>query len=186
MPGKHSIVPASRPTAPVEFIASRIFLVRGRKVMLDSDLGSLYQVETKALNRAVGRNLQRFPEDFVFQLTAEEAAALRRQIGASKLGRGGRRYLPHAFTQEGVAMLSSVLHSKRAAQVNITIMRAFVKLREVMATHRDLARKIGALERKFKRHDREIQVVFNAIKKLLEPPAPTPKHRIGFAVESEG
>jgi phage regulator Rha-like protein len=147
--------------------------------MLDSDLADLYQVLTKNLNKAVMRNLDRFPEDFMFQLTNEEVEALRFQIGTSNEGRGGRRYLPYAFTEQGVAMLSSVLNSKRAVQVNIIIMRAFVKLREVMATHKDLAHKIEALERKYKEHDEELQVVFKAIRKLLEPPAP-PKRRIGF------
>jgi hypothetical protein len=148
--------------------------------MLDSDLAGLYQVETKNLNKAVKRNLERFPEDFMWQLTNEEVDSLRLQIGTSNVGRGGRRYLPYVFTEQGVAMLSSVLKSKRAVQVNILIMRAFVKLREVMATHKELAHKIEALERKYQTHDKELQVVFEAIKKLLEPPPIPPKRPIGF------
>jgi hypothetical protein len=147
--------------------------------MLDSDLAELYQVETKNLNKAVKRNLERFPEDFMLQLTDEEADSLRFQIGTSKVARGGRRYLPYVFTEQGVAMLSSVLKSKRAAQVNILIMRAFVKLRELMATHKELAHKIEALERKYHAHDKELQIVFEAIKKLLQPPPIPPKRPIG-------
>ena len=146
-------------------------------------LAELYQVETKALTPAAAkRKPDRFPEDFMFQLTHLEAESLRRQIGASNVGRGGRRYLPYAFTEQGVAMLSSVLNSKRAIHVNIVIMRAFVKLREVMAAHKELAHKIETLERKYQEHDRELQLVFNAIKKLLEPPIP-PKRRIGFGAD---
>jgi hypothetical protein len=147
--------------------------------MLDSDLAELYGVTTGNLNLAVRRNANRFPADFMFQLTTEEAGALLLQIARAKKGRGGRQTPPYAFTEQGVAMLSSVLNSERAVQVNIAIMRAFVKLREVMATHKDLAHKIEALERKYQDHDKEIQVIFQAIKKLLEPPA-TPKRRIGF------
>lgn len=153
--------------------------------MLDSDLADLYQVLTKNLNKAVARNTDRFPEDFMFQLTEEEAESLRFQIGTSNAGRGGRRYLPYAFTEQGVAMLSSVLNSKRAAHVNIVIMRAFVKLREVMATHKDLAFKIDALERKYDEHDEDIQVIFKAIRQLLEPPPLPPKDPIGFHPEED-
>ena len=147
--------------------------------MLDSDLAQLYQVLTKNLDKAISRNRERFPEDFMFQLTKSEAESLRFQIGTSNVGRGGRRYLPYVFTQEGVAMLSSVLNSSRAIHVNIVIMRAFVKLREIMSTHKDLAHKIEALERKYAQHDEEIQVIFKTIKKLLAPPR-SPKRRIGF------
>ena len=127
------------------FIERRIYLIRKQKVMLDSDLAELYGVETFNLNKAVKRNIDRFPDDFMFQLSQEEAESLRFQIGMSKVsGRGGRRYLPYAFTEQGVAMLSSVLNSKRAVQVNIAIMRAFVKLRELLATHKDLAQKLEA------------------------------------------
>jgi hypothetical protein len=164
----------------VEVIERRIYLIRGQRVMIDSDLAELYQVETFNLNKAAKRNLSRFPSDFMFQLTKEEAGSLRFQIGISKPeGRGGRRYLPFVFTEQGVAMLSSVLNSERAVLVNIAIMRTFVKLREIMSTHKDLAHKIDALERKYADHDHRIEVVFEAIKKLLQPPLP-PKRRMGF------
>jgi len=129
---------------PLETIERRIYLIRSQKVMLDRDLADLYQVPTKSLNLAVRRNADRFPEDFMFQLTKEEVRSLRFQSETSNKGRGGRRYLPHAFTEHGVAMLSSVLNSKRAVQVNILIIRAFVKLREMLSTHKDLARKLEA------------------------------------------
>lgn len=148
--------------------------------MLDSHLAGLYRVLTKNLNLAVRRNRDRFPEDFMFQLNEQEAEFLRLQIATSNVGSGGRRYLPYVFTEQGVAMLSSVLKSKRAVQVNILIMRAFVKLREVMATHKELAHKIEALERKYHAHDKELQIVFEAIQKLLEPPPIPPKRAIGF------
>lgn len=148
--------------------------------MLDSDLADLYQVETKALNRAVQRNAERFPEDFMLQLTPEEAESLRYQIGTSKEGRGGRRYLPYAFTEHGVAMLSSVLRSSRAVQMNILIIRAFVKMREILATHKDLAARMEKLEGTQKQHASVITVVVDEIKKLKAAPQPPPKRRIGF------
>ncbi|MGH7812481.1 MAG: ORF6N domain-containing protein [Candidatus Binataceae bacterium] len=141
--------------------------------MLDSDLAELYGVETKNLIKAVKRNLGRFPEDFMFQLQGEEAAALRFQIGTSKKGRGGRRTSPYAFTEQGVAMLSSVLRSARAAEVNIAIIRAFVKLRQILASNRELARKV-------QEHDRQIMVIFETVKKLLAPPEPPKKNPIGY------
>jgi ORF6N domain len=163
---------------PVELIERRIYLIRGRKVMLDRDLAALYEVETFNLNKAVKRNRDRFPEDFMFQLTREEAAPLRFQIGMSKpVGRGGRRTLPYAFTEQGVAMLSSVLNSRRAVQVNIAIMRAFVRLRELLATHRDLAAKLEAMERKY---DKQFKVVFEILRELMEPPRGPEKGPIGF------
>ncbi|HUQ93029.1 MAG TPA: ORF6N domain-containing protein [Bryobacteraceae bacterium] len=164
----------------VELVESRISLLRTHKIMIDTDLAELYGVTTKRLNEGVKRNLTRFPGDFMFQLTVEEADVLRSQIATSKENRGGRRYLPYAFTEQGVAMLSSVLNSERAVQVNIAIMRAFVKLREVMSTHKDLALKIEALERQYLNHDDEIQVIFRAIKKLLEPSPKSSRRRIGF------
>ena len=133
---------------PVERIEHAIVLIRGQKVMLDRDLATLYGVETKNLNKAVRRNFDRFPSDFMFQLTAEEAQNLRFQIGTSSSGYGGRRYLPYVFTEQGVAMLSSVLRSKQAVQVNVAIMRAFVRLREALALHKELARKLNQLEKK--------------------------------------
>ena len=160
---------------PIERIASQIYVIRGETVMLDSDLALLYGVTTGNLNLAVRRNPKRFPEDFVFQLTAKEFEALLLQNARAK-GRGGRRTPPYAFTEHGVAMLSSVLRSDRAAEVNVAIMRTFVRLRQVQATNEDLARKVA-------QHDREIAVLFKHVKALLEPPeAPEPpkKAPIGF------
>ena len=165
-------------------IERRIYTIRDHRVMLDADLAELYQVETFNLNKAVKRNIDRFPDDFMFQLSADEWKALRFQIGIPNTGRGGRRFAPHTFTEQGVAMLSSVLNSERAVQVKIAIMRAFVKMREEMATHKDLAHKIEALERKYQSHDDEIQVIFKAIRQLLEAP-PAPKRRIGFKPPNE-
>jgi hypothetical protein len=163
---------------PIERIARTIRLIRGHKVMLDADLAVLYGVSTKALNRAVKRNLERFPADFMFQLTTEEVEALRFHLGTSK-GRGGRRYLPYAFTEQGVAMLSSVLRCSRAVGVNIEIMRAFVRLREVLASHADLARKLAQLEANC---DRQFRVVFDAIRQLMAPPRLSDR-KIGFRSE---
>jgi ORF6N domain len=139
-------MPDSSAELPAPLIESRIFLIRGHKVLLDADLALLYEVETKRLNEAVRRNRERFPEDFLFQLTAEETEALRSQIATSNEGRGGRRYYPYAFTEQGIAMLSSVLRSQRAIAVNIVIMRTFVKLRQLLATHEDLAHRLDQLE----------------------------------------
>jgi len=165
-----------------ENLASLVLLLRGDKVLLDTDLASLYGVETKALNQAVARNRDRFPEDFMFRLSPEEAEAVRRLRSQSVTLKRGQhsKYLPHAFTEQGVAMLSSVLRSPRAAQVNIAIMRTFVQLRRLMDTNRDLARKIEALE---KRYDEQFAVVFDAIKQLIasdQAQKAQPKRRIGF------
>jgi len=163
---------------PMERIKQAIFLIRGHKVMLDSDLADLYEVEIKALNQAVKRNIGRFPDDFMFQLTAEEATRLRSQIVTLKTGRGEhRKYLPYAFTEQGVAMLSSVLHSDRAIHVNIEIMRAFVRLRQMLASNVDLARKLVALEKKY---DAQFKAVFDAIRELMTPSEPKKKRPIGF------
>lgn len=148
--------------------------------MLDADLAELYGVETKMLVRAVKRNVDRFPSDFMIQLNKEEFENLRFHFGTSSRW-GGRRYLPYAFTEQGVAMLSSVLNSKRAVQVNIAIMRAFVKLREILATHKDLARKLNEMEEKY---DAQFKVVFDAIRQLMIPPEPKRK-KIGFLPEKE-
>ena len=145
--------------------------------MLDRELASLYGVTTSVFMQAVRRNIERFPEDFMFQLTEEEFSNLRSQIVISRWG--GRRYLPYVFTEQGVAMLSSVLRSKRAIQVNIIIMRAFVKLREIISAHKELAHKLDQLERKIARHDREISAIFQAIRQLMTPPKKD-KKRIGF------
>jgi hypothetical protein len=160
-----------------ERIENRIFQVRGKKVMLDSDLALLYGVETKVLIQAVKRNKSRFPEDFMFQLTKEEFIGLRSQIVTSN--RGGRRYLPYAFTEQGVAMLSSVLNSNRAILVNIHIMRAFINLRRIGLTYVGLKRKIEAMEKKY---DIQFKIVFDTLKKLLEPPPEKEKKIIGFRV----
>jgi hypothetical protein len=167
-------------TPSFELIEKAIYLVRGHKVMLDADLAELYGVETRALIQAVKRNKKRFPPDFAFRLTPEEWRILRSQIVISR-GRGGRRYQPYVFTEQGVAMLSSVLHSERAIQVNVQIMRVFVRLRELMITHRDLATKLDELEKKFQQHEQHFAVVFDAIRRLLEPDQAVEKPRIGFS-----
>jgi hypothetical protein len=162
----------------IERIESKIFLIRGQKVMLDIDLAALYEVEVRALNQAVKRNIDRFPGDFMFQLTAEEAALLRSQFVILKTGRGKhRKFLPHAFTEQGVAMLSSVLHSDRAIGVNIEIMRTFVRLRKMLASNADLAGKLAELEKKY---DAQFKVVFDAIHELMTPPSQSARRRIGF------
>ncbi len=162
---------------PIERIERKILMVRGQKVMLDRDIAELYEVRTSLLKRAVMRNSDRFPDDFMFVLNRQEFAALRCQFGTSKPDpRGGTRYMPMAFTEQGVAMLSSVLNSPRAVQVNITIMRAFVRLRYILATHADLARKLDELEKKY---DEQFRVVFDAMRNLMTPPD-SPKPPIGF------
>jgi hypothetical protein len=162
--------------APVGLIESRIFFLRGQKVMLSTRLAELYQVEPRALVQAVKRNIERFPIDFMFRLSAREFANLKSQLVISSWG-GIRRAAPYAFTEQGVAMLSSVLRSDRAIHVNIEIMRAFVRLRQMIATHAELARKLEALERKY---DAQFKVVFAAIRELMTPPEPK-KQSIGFA-----
>ena len=164
----------------IEKIERAIYRIRGEKVMLDRDLSGLYEVETKVLNRAVKRNLQRFPPDFMFQLTADEADVLRCQIGTSNKGRGGRRYLPFVFTEQGVAMLSTVLNSDRAVLVNIEIMRAFVKLRQLLASNTELARRLDELESKY---DKQFKIVFVAIRELMPKPVRDRKE-IGFRSRS--
>jgi hypothetical protein len=160
---------------PHERIEKSILLIRGQKVMLSTDLSELYQVKPRVLVQAVKRNIARFPQDFMFQLTEEEFSNLKSQIVISSWG-GLRRAKPYAFTEQGVAMLSSVLRSKRAVQVNIEIMRAFVRLRRILASHAELARKLNVLERKY---DAQFKVVFDAIRQLMTPPAPK-RRPIGF------
>ena len=160
--------PADNLPVPVQLIERRIYVIRGQKVMLDSDLAELYQVLTKNLNKAVQRNPDRFPEDFMFQLTDEEAKSLRFQIGTSNEGRGGRRYLPYVFTEQGVAMLATVLNSKRAVQMSITIIRVFVRLRELLATHKDLADQIKQLQAGQKNHAVMIALISKDVKTLAE------------------
>jgi hypothetical protein len=160
-------------------LAQRIRSIRGHKIMLDTDLAELYGVSTKALVQAVKRNRERFPSDFVFPLTDHEVASLRSQIVTSNVrsGRGGRRTAPYAFTEQGVAMLSSVLRSDQAVKVNVEIMRTFVRLRELIGHNSDLAKRLDDLESKY---DDQFKVVFDAIRELMAPPAPPPKRRIGF------
>jgi len=160
-------------------IERRIYILRRQKVMIDSDLAILYRVPTFRLNEAVKRNKMRFPADFMFRLTKKESESLTSHIAMSN-GRGGRRTLPYAFTEHGVVMLSSVLNSERAIQMNILIVRAFVKLREMLATHKDLARKIEDLDRQQNEHGKQLAAVYSIVKQLIDPPA-KPKRRIGFA-----
>jgi hypothetical protein len=160
---------------PQELIENKIYLIRGKKVMLDTDLAKIYEIETKTFNRAVKRNLERFPTEFMFQLKKSEVENLRCQIGTSSWG--GRRYLPYVFTEYGVAMLSSVLNSKRAVQVNIQIIKTFVRLREMVLSNRELRLKIEGMEKKY---DKRFLAVFNAIQKLLEIHRKEPTKIIGF------
>src|SRR5881275_1747447 len=164
-------------------VAKVIRVIRGEKVLLDFDLAPLYGVTTGNLNKAMRRNRERFPSDFMFQLTAAEAESLIFQFGIAK-GRGGRRHLPYAFTEQGVAMLSSVLNSERAVKVNIAIMRAFVKLRETLQTNREFARKFSELEKRVGKHDEEITAIIEAIRQLMTPPK-TPPREIGFHVREK-
>jgi hypothetical protein len=170
---------------PADGIEQSIFLIRGHRVMLDSHLAALYGVETKNLNKAVRRNLSRFPADFMFQLTPEELANLKFQIGTSSSTHGGRRKPVSAFTDQGVAMLSSVLRSQRAVRVNIAIMRAFVRLRETLSLHKELAHKLAELERRIENHDESIHSLFEAIRQLMAPPAQPPLKEIGFHVKED-
>lgn len=171
---------------PVSQIERIILLVRGERVILDSDLAILYGVKTKNLVKAVKRNIERFPSDFMFQLTNQEVANLRFQFGTSSSGQdetkwGGRRYPPFVFTEHGVAMLSSILRSKKAVQVNIEIVRTFVRLRRLLSSNVDLARKLTALEKKY---DAQFKVVFDAIRELMTPPEPK-RRPIGFNVNRD-
>ena len=173
----------SKEIIPVERVMQSIRWIRGQKVLLDSNLATLYGVTTGNLNKAVIRNPDRFPSDFMFQLTVEEAENLIFQIGRSK-GRGGRRHRPYAFTEQGIAMLSSVLNSDRAVRVNIAIMRAFVKLRQMLDTNRELATKFSELERRVGKHDEEIAAILEAIRQLMAPPE-KPRPEIGFHVREK-
>jgi hypothetical protein len=171
-----SAKPAEADLVLVDQIERAIFWLRGHNIMLDSDLAVLYEVPVKVMNQAVKRNASRFPQDFMFRLTASEVQRLRSQSVTTKAGRGGRRTTPYAFTEQGVAMLSSILRSRRAILVNIEIMRAFVRLRQMLASNVELARKLAALEKKY---DAQFKVVFDAIRELMEPPTPR-RRRIGF------
>ena len=184
---------------PLEAITQRIILLRNQKVLLDADLATLYGVETKRLNEQVRRNAERFPPDFMFQLTEGEFAALRSHFATSNekpAGRGGRRYQPFVFTEHGAIMAAMVLNSPRATEVSVYVVRAFVKLREVLASHRDLAQKLEELEQKAEalamRHDAfarntrmQLKQVFEVIQELMEPPEPAKKRPIGFVTTEE-
>ena len=169
-------------------IEKRIFVIRERQVMLDEDLADLYGVETKRLIEQVKRNLERFPDDFMFQLRKDESASLRSQIATSNIGRGGRRYAPYVFTEQGVAMLSSVLRSKTAIAVNIEIMRAFVEMRRIAGSYAALQERLEGLElemiARLDRHDEQLEQVFNALHRLITPPE-KPKRRVGFRVRED-
>jgi len=162
---------------PVERIEKKIFLIRGQKVMIDRDLAELYGVPTGRLNEQVKRNITRFPDDFMFRLLRQEAEILKSQFATSRWG--GSRKLPYAFTEQGVAMLSSVLHSERAIQVNIAIMRAFVKFKQILATHKEVSRKLKELEGRVDTHDSDIKAIFEAIRRMVAP-APGTAKKIGF------
>jgi phage regulator Rha-like protein len=169
-------------------IEKRIFVIRGRQVMLDEDLAELYGVETKRLVQQVKRNLKRFPEDFMFQLNKPEAEALRSQIATSNESRGGRRYAPYVFTEQGVAMLSGVLRSDRAIAVNIEIMRTFVELRRAASSYAALQERLEELEKemteRLDQHDKQLEQIFKALHQLISPP-PRPKHPVGFRVRED-
>jgi len=182
-----------------EHIEKRILIICGKKVLLDKDLAMLYGVSTKRLNEQVRRNIKRFPSDFMFQLTAEEVillqsiilglrsqfATLNEPIGAQAVAKRGRhiKYRPYAFTEQGVAMISSVLDSDRAIDVNILIMRAFVRIGEALSTQKEIAAKLSELEREIGNHHEDIGIIFEAMRQLMEPPPESPKPRIGFSAE---
>ncbi len=168
--------------ASVAQIETQIFVIRGQKVMLDADLAELYGVEIRRLNEQVRRNIERFPEDFMFQLTEEEFTALRSQFATLKSGRGQhRKYMPYAFTEHGALMLGNVLKSQRAVEVSLMVVRAFVHLRELVSTHKELSQKLNQLERKVGAHDRAIAELINAIRLLMMPRDTKKKRPIGFA-----
>jgi hypothetical protein len=179
MPQKERAMAEKKFIASVEQIESRIFIVRGQKVMLDADLAELYGVETRRLNEQVSRNSERFPEDFMFQLTAEEFTNLKSQFATSSWG--GRRKLPYVFTEHGAIMAASVLNSPRAIEISVHVVRAFVRLRELVAGNKELAQKLNQLERKVGAHDRAIAELINAIRQLMTPLDPKKNRPIGFA-----
>lgn len=165
-----------------ESIELKILLIRGQKVMLDADLAELYGVETRRLNEQVSRNIERFPVDFMFQLTTEEFTSLRSQFATLKTGRGQhRKYMPYAFTEHGALMLGNVLKSERAVEMSLMVVRAFVRIRELVAGNKELAQKLNQLERKVGAHDKAIAEIINAIRQLMAPSTPNKKRPIGFA-----
>ena len=170
---------------PDELVINKIYLVRGQKIMLDRDLAELYDVDTRRLKEAVRRNIDRFPEDFMFELTPNEFDSLRSQIATLKTGRGQHpKYMPFAFTEQGVAMLSSVLKSETAIRVNIQIIRVFTRMREMIMTHKDILLQLEKIEKKLAGHDEDITLIFGYLKQLLNPPSP-PRQRIGFKRKDE-
>jgi len=182
-------VSTKMPVITDELVITKIYLIRGQKVMLDSDLSALYKVETRRLNEQVNRNKERFPEDFMFQLTVDEFENLMSQfatssLSADKTGWGGRRKLPYAFTEQGVAMLSSVLNSPTAIAVNIQVIRVFTRMRALLLTHKDILLQLEKIEKKIGSHDEQIALVFTYLKKLLNPPQPA-RRRIGFRRKDE-
>lgn len=166
---------------PDEVVINKIYLIRDQKVMLDSDLAELYGVTTKRLNEQVRRNIARFPEDFMFRLTGEEWESLRSQIATSKIGRGGRTYLPSAFTEHGVLMLSSVLNSEQAIQVNIQIMRIYTKIREMLLAHKDVFLRVEQVEKQMLKQDQKIEVLFEYLSKFIEK-EDKPRKKIGYEI----
>lgn len=172
-------MPDNKSLVPVERIESRILIIRGHKVLLDVDLSELYGTETKMLVRAVKRNFNRFPSDFMFRLSKEEFHDLRRQFGTSSQW-GGRRYSPYAFTEHGAVMVASVLNTERAIEASIYVVRAFIKLRQVLSSQRKLAQKLAELEQRLDSHDESIRAIITAIKELMEPPVKESRKRIGF------
>ncbi|MFM9909136.1 MAG: ORF6N domain-containing protein [Chitinophagaceae bacterium] len=174
----------AQPILADELVMNKIYLIRGKKVMLDNGLAELYGIQTKVLKQAVKRNDRRFPADFMFVLTNEETRVLRSQFVTSKRGSGGTRYLPFAFTEQGVAMLSSILNSDRAIDVNIQIIRVFTKMRELLLTHKDILLQLEKMEKKLTGQDADIALIFIYLKKLLNPSHPS-RQRIGFRRKNE-
>ena len=164
---------------PTEIIENKIYLIRNQKVMLDNDLAGLYGVTTRRFNEQVRRNIERFPEDFMFQLTDEEYKILRSQIATSSIKHGGRRYIPYAFTEHGAIMAATVLNSPKAVEMSIFVVRAFVKLREIISGNKELVRKLNELENKYEKHDKDIKAIIDAIRQLMSPPE-KPVRKIGF------
>jgi hypothetical protein len=172
------------PTLPDEIIVNKIYLIREQKVMIDRDLAELYGVETKRLKEAIKRNIERFPEDFMFEMSKEEFENWRTQFATSKSDTMGLRYAPFCFTEQGVTMLSCVLNSKRAIEVNIKIIRVFTRMKEMLLTHKDILLKLEQLERQVVQNSEEIQIIFDALKQLLNPPQ-KPRRLIGFKKQEE-
>ena len=177
-----SVMPIQVPAVSVDTLAARIHLVRGQKVMLDADLAELYGVPTKRFNEQVKRNIERFPVDFMFQLTNDEHESLRSQFATSNAGRGGRRYAPYAFTEHGAIMAATILNSPKAIEMSVFIVRAFVQLREMLSTHQELAAKLEELDRKVSSHDQAIARLIDAIRQLMTPPSQK-KRGIGFTAD---